>query len=268
MTGGGIIQLAMVGIQDAPLTTNPEITFFKKVYKRHTPFELYQNIKYLGSIKCNKESFTIISKNCDLLYNQYLKIDIPYFTISKNITTTQNIINNYNIKSIEIYNNKNLCYIYYINDNWYIVDKTFFNIIDIPDELYKIDNKLLESLLIPNYIKIINNSYLYNLKENSISPLINILLKNTNLWENIYLNYSLNKLSFLTQLITIKTKYTQLYTSISNQIYNNYPNLSYFDYDYNFISNNKTEVNRYFEDLSLSNEGYDMDIAYKYCMNN
>ena len=268
MTGGGIIQLAMIGIQDAPLTTNPEITFFKKVYKRHTPFELYQNIKYVGSLKCNKESTIILDKKCDLLYNQYIKLDIPYFNISKNITTTQNIINNYNIISIEIYNNNNLCYIYNINDNWYIIDKSYFNIIDISNNLYKIDNKLLESLLIPNYIKITNNSYLYNLNENSISPLINILLKNTNLWENIYLNYSLNKLSFLIQLITIKSKYAQLYSSINNQIYNNYSKLFYFEYDFNFSINNKTEVARYFEDLSLSNEGYDIDIAYKYCINN
>ena len=84
MTGGGLIQLAITGIQDAPLTYNPEITFFKKVYKRHTPFIIYQNNRYLGRLDFNKSSIHILEKNGDLLYNQYLKLDIPYFTINSN----------------------------------------------------------------------------------------------------------------------------------------------------------------------------------------
>ena len=35
---GGIIQMVISGKQDIYLTINPEITFFKKVYKRHTNF--------------------------------------------------------------------------------------------------------------------------------------------------------------------------------------------------------------------------------------
>ena len=35
---GGLLQIASSGIQDIYLTKTPEITFFKKVYRRHTNF--------------------------------------------------------------------------------------------------------------------------------------------------------------------------------------------------------------------------------------
>ena len=35
---GGLLQIASSGIQDTYLTKNPEITFFKKNFKRHTKF--------------------------------------------------------------------------------------------------------------------------------------------------------------------------------------------------------------------------------------
>ena len=35
---GGILQVAVKSAQDIFLTTNPEITFFKMVYRRHTNF--------------------------------------------------------------------------------------------------------------------------------------------------------------------------------------------------------------------------------------
>ena len=34
--GGGIMQLVAYGAQDIYLTGNPQITFFKVVYRRHT----------------------------------------------------------------------------------------------------------------------------------------------------------------------------------------------------------------------------------------
>ena len=37
---GGLLQIASSGIQDFYLTRNPEITFFKKIYRRHTNFSI------------------------------------------------------------------------------------------------------------------------------------------------------------------------------------------------------------------------------------
>ena len=42
MIGGGLIQLLTVGVEDAPLILNPEITFFKTVYRKHTNFSIEQ----------------------------------------------------------------------------------------------------------------------------------------------------------------------------------------------------------------------------------
>ena len=45
---GGLIQLLTIGLQDAPLILNPEITFFKTTYRRHTNFSLEQILKNIG----------------------------------------------------------------------------------------------------------------------------------------------------------------------------------------------------------------------------
>ena len=38
--GGGLMQLVAYGAQDIYLTGNPQITFFKIVYRRHTNFSM------------------------------------------------------------------------------------------------------------------------------------------------------------------------------------------------------------------------------------
>ena len=267
MSGGGLIQLAITGVQDQPLISDPEITFFKKVYKRHTPFIIYQNNRYLGGLKFNNSSTHIIEKNGDLLYNQYLKIDIPHFIINNNIDV--NNINEYiNINSVEVYNNNNLCYIYNINGKNYVIDKKYFNLIDIPYELYKLDNNVLTDNVLPSYIKFVLESFLYKLIDNNISPIINILFYNSNLLENIYLNESLYNSTFSLDLMTIKTKYSNLYKKFKYELFNNYQNKYYFNGDYNFIINNKSEVERYYDNLNDNSLEYDMDVAYKYCLNN
>ncbi len=80
---GGLIQLVTTGIQDSPLIGNPEITFFKTVYRQHTNFSLCQHERNIGTINFSKESSKILEKNGDLLYNQSFRIEIPYFDILK-----------------------------------------------------------------------------------------------------------------------------------------------------------------------------------------
>ena len=38
--GGALLQIVAYGAQDIYLTGNPQITFFKMVYKRHTNFSI------------------------------------------------------------------------------------------------------------------------------------------------------------------------------------------------------------------------------------
>ena len=74
--GGGLIQLVSLGNQDEYITGNPQITFFKVVYRRHTNFSIesiIQNINGSNNIEPLKsEGDVVISRNGDLLSNIYV----------------------------------------------------------------------------------------------------------------------------------------------------------------------------------------------------
>ena len=61
--GGGQIQLAAIGPQDIYLTGNPQITFFKVVYRRHTNFSMEEIQQTLsGTATTNGKQDCIISR--------------------------------------------------------------------------------------------------------------------------------------------------------------------------------------------------------------
>ena len=74
--GGGIMQLTASGLQDNYITGNPQITFFKSVYRRHTNFavETIQQIidGDLGTETTNTNSTVKITKTADLLNGIYV----------------------------------------------------------------------------------------------------------------------------------------------------------------------------------------------------
>ena len=73
--GGGLMQLVAYGAQDVYLTGNPQITFFKVVYKRHTNFasEAIEQT-FNGNIGLGHKLSCQITKNGDLITNMYLKM--------------------------------------------------------------------------------------------------------------------------------------------------------------------------------------------------
>ena len=76
--GGGLIQLVAQGFEDLYLTNEPEITFFKKIYKRHTNFSLELIPQLFNTTPdFGKRVTCSISKNADLLSNIYLYIELP-----------------------------------------------------------------------------------------------------------------------------------------------------------------------------------------------
>ena len=84
--GGGLIQLVAYGSQDIYLTSNPQITFFKTVYRRHTNFarEISSQNVIGACVLGNKVSVTI-NRDADLIkkiWIQYSPADvlssIPY----------------------------------------------------------------------------------------------------------------------------------------------------------------------------------------------
>ena len=72
--GGGLMQLVAYGAQDIYLTGNPQITFFKVVYRRHTNFSMESIQQTLnGSVSNNSRVTSTISRNGDLVGRMYLQ---------------------------------------------------------------------------------------------------------------------------------------------------------------------------------------------------
>jgi hypothetical protein len=109
--GGGLINIVSYGANELFLTGNPQITFFKIVYRRYTNFS-NQNYSFdLNGLEFGKENEFVISKISDMLGQVSLQINLPMFYINKSdvgIETDQSAIsvalqnyntelNNYNI---------------------------------------------------------------------------------------------------------------------------------------------------------------------------
>lgn len=73
-----LLQLIAVGEQDKVLTGNPNISFFKRVYKRHTNFSLEQIPQYFTEKPdFGKKVSCIIDRRADLLNQIILEIELP-----------------------------------------------------------------------------------------------------------------------------------------------------------------------------------------------
>ena len=73
--GGGLLQLVAYGAQDVYLTGNPQITFFKVVYRRHTNFAL-ESIQqtFNGTVAYGQKVTSTIARNGDLISRVYLVV--------------------------------------------------------------------------------------------------------------------------------------------------------------------------------------------------
>ena len=81
--GGGLMQLVAYGAQDIYLTGNPQITFFKVVYRRHTNFSI-ESIQqtFNGTADFGKKVSCTISRNGDLVHRIYLQATLPAVTVA------------------------------------------------------------------------------------------------------------------------------------------------------------------------------------------
>jgi hypothetical protein len=81
--GGGLMQLVAYGAQDVYLTGNPQITFFKVVYRRHTNFAI-ESIEqtFNGTANFGRKATATISRNGDLIHKMYVQTDLPAQTVA------------------------------------------------------------------------------------------------------------------------------------------------------------------------------------------
>ena len=76
--GGGLLQLVAYGAQDAYLSGNPQITFWKGLYKRHTNFAMEPfRINFNGQANWGVKQTAIMTRHADLLYSTYLEVQLP-----------------------------------------------------------------------------------------------------------------------------------------------------------------------------------------------
>ena len=93
--GGGLMELTAVGSEDSYLIGNPQITFFKTVYRKYTNYSTeYISQELKGPLTLSQTTITTykckINRNADLLSNMYLTFKVPNIfssSVSNNVTT-------------------------------------------------------------------------------------------------------------------------------------------------------------------------------------
>jgi hypothetical protein len=105
---GGVIFLSAIGKEDSVLTGNPQITFFKNVFMRHTNFsmEIIPQILHLTNIGDTSYETCSILREGDLIHDCILEITgvkvFPHFNLQKKK-------NEFNIGLPEQYGKKGIC---------------------------------------------------------------------------------------------------------------------------------------------------------------
>lgn len=81
--GGGLMQLVAYGAQDVYLTGNPQITFFKLVYRRYTNFAM-ESIEqtFSGAANFGRKVVCTVSRNGDLIHRVYLQATLPQVSLA------------------------------------------------------------------------------------------------------------------------------------------------------------------------------------------
>lgn len=75
---GAILQLKLKGTQDSYLTSNPEMTFFKKEYKKYVNFSIEQTkVYFYEQVDFNKKISVTLPKRADMLSSISLYFTLP-----------------------------------------------------------------------------------------------------------------------------------------------------------------------------------------------
>jgi len=83
--GGGLLQLVAYGAQDAYISGNPQITFWKGLYKRHTNFAMESfRVNFNGEPNWGTKQSAIINRYADLLYSTYIQLELPTNNLAGN----------------------------------------------------------------------------------------------------------------------------------------------------------------------------------------
>jgi hypothetical protein len=240
---GGLIQLAISGKQDVSLTYNPEITFFKKVYKRHTNFSLEFKEIYSDQQADYDNIISFKLDNADMFYRCFVEINLPYLSFDDSTIINQSYVN-WKQNLINRLNN--------VVNKWKLLYINFKNFVNIELKLYQqlqilflSDNITLNSL--KDATVKFNNTYKSQL--NTYLNLIDVnLLNKINMSSYIL---SINKLLSYSDTIPNNNYITinTIKTTLNNQYKIIYEYLNYYHSNwkssikiYNSYNSNKLNV--------------------------
>lgn len=255
---GGLIQLVSSGKQDGYLTFNPQITFFKKIYRRHTIF----GIEFLSTTPDQQPEYNnrvtfILNNISDLISRCYVEITIPTLSFTESATVT-------NLKQNQLQNLQNQY------NKWFTLYTNLKNYCSIEILLYQNVTQLLQSinitlnLLKQNVIKF-NSKYkatknsLQNLIVDSVFSQINltgyILQLNLMIVSNDYTPYNTATEININDLTTnINVYYNNIITNLKYY----YSNYIFYKKQYNNLNNknvpfawNKNLAHIFFNDFEV-----------------
>ena len=98
------MQLVSYGAQDIYISGNPQITFWKILYKRHTNFAVESiEVTFNGQADFNKRVTAVINRNADLMYKTYVQVVLPAIALTnKDGFRWLNYIGHRLLKQVEI----------------------------------------------------------------------------------------------------------------------------------------------------------------------
>ena len=276
---GGLIQLLTIGAEDAPLILNPEITFFKTVYRKHTNFSIEQVLKNIGTKKFGTFHQFKIEKIADLVYGLHFIIDIPYFDILKTVNITKNVeATQLQINEVSIFYSEIKTYLFYESNsnNYYLIPENYFNLSKNDKIFNQIDGYTLEEKLFNNMDILTTLNYgskvdILTMKKSTLNQLLPVLRLYFNQWDEFWLRLIDEKKNFnyYTSLVSQINLVKELEFKLDNILYENYVNYNIF-YENNNFMNFSDEIRQYnLIDLKESiNPSYDCDFAVNYAITN
>lgn len=269
--GGGLFQLVCRGQQDNYLCNNPDMSFFKYSYKKHTNFAMehirldFNNIPIISPDIIDAEYICKITRNADLLKNLYFCCTLPKIYSSSNTAFkwVKNIGNILVKKAV-------------IKIDGNIIDNLTSNWLNIWNEL-TMDNEGFDfmigniatlnnpSLVSSKKIVISNNKFLYNYYPNSSIDNIKPSIDEYNLtiplpfWftKNQSLALPLLRLQYQEITLVIQLEHSEnLYTVYSNDLEENISPLFYNQLYENDLTSgikarNKININTFTKSLDI-----------------
>lgn len=211
---GGLIQIASYGSQDLTLTGNPQITFFKIVFRRYTNFGIRTiEISFDNPVNFGTISTITIPKYGDLLTKTTLKIKLPRFDLTNlnEQLSSDNQLSDRQTADLEKYYLFYDYFINFINKLKNITNTYFQKNINSGSITYIQDLKtyILTFIQQDEYLQFfkIVNTFLYNINDNQqvvqknkyINTFTNASLfkiNNNDIFEYIYQNYNENDYSY------------------------------------------------------------------------